>query len=133
MPRLSVWFIRTALLYLACGFSLGGLLLWNKGLPIHPDIWRLLPAHMEFLLLGWTLQLVIGVAYWILPRFRSERSKSELVWLTFGLLNVGIWFVAIGGFMRALPLVQLAGRLLETAAIVAFVIHAWLRVKPAGQ
>ena len=46
MPRLSVWFIRSALLYLLLGFTLGGLMLWNKGLPIHPVLWRLLPAHM---------------------------------------------------------------------------------------
>ena len=34
MPRLSVWFIRLSLIYLALGFTFGGLLLLNKGLPL---------------------------------------------------------------------------------------------------
>ena len=132
MPRLSTWFIRSALIYLLLGFTLGGLLLWNKGLPIHSGIWRLLPAHLEFLLLGWTVQLVMGVAYWILPRFGTARRKTMLVWLTYGLLNVGIWLVVMGGFVGAAAAVQLAGRLMETGAVVAFAIHAWFRVKPMG-
>lgn len=132
MPRLSALLIRTALIYLLLGFTLGGLMLWNKGLPIHPGIWRLLPAHMEFLLLGWTVQLVMGVAYWILPRFRTRRPKTELVWLSFGLLNAGIWFVAVGGYTSSAASAQLIGRFLEVGAVVAFVIHAWFRVKPTS-
>ena len=62
MPRLSVWMIRTALVHLLVGFTLGALLLANKGVPIHPMVWRLLPIHIELLLLGWTLQLALGVA-----------------------------------------------------------------------
>ena len=60
MPRLSIWFIRSALIYLALGFTFGALLLANKGFPIIPEIWRLLPAHIELLLVGWTLQLAMG-------------------------------------------------------------------------
>ncbi len=130
MPRLSVWFVRAALVYLLAGFTLGGLLLWNKGMPIHPSIWRLLPAHMEFLFMGWSVQLVIGVAYWILPRFRTERRRTSLIWLTFGLLNAGIWFVALSTVIGYVDIVRLAGRVMETGAIVAFVIHTWPRVKP---
>ncbi len=132
MPRLSTWLIRAALIYLLLGFSVGGLLLWNKGVPIYPSVWRLLPAHMEFLLLGWTVQLVIGVAYWILPRFRGQRPKTALVWLSFALLNGGVWLVVASGFVAAASTVQLIGRLMESGAVVAFAIHAWLRVKPAG-
>jgi len=39
MPRLSVYLIRTALLYLAAGFTFGGLMLFNKGLPFAPALW----------------------------------------------------------------------------------------------
>lgn len=132
MPRLSCWLIRTALVYLLLGFTLGGLMLWHKGLPIHPAVWRLLPAHMEFLLLGWTLQLVMGVAYWTLPRVGAKRRKSTLVWFSYGLLNGGLCLVALSGFAPATALVQLTGRLMETVAMTAFVIHAWRRVKPFG-
>lgn len=129
MPLLSAWLIRAALTYLLLGFTLGGLLLWNKGLPIHLALWRLLPAHMEFLLLGWTVQLVMGMAYWILPRFHTKRPLTGLVWLSFGLLNSGIWLVAVGGFIGSVEMTQLIGRALEASAVIAFASHAWLRVK----
>jgi len=133
MPRLSAWFIRAALLYLLLGFTVGGLLLWNKGLPIHPSIWRLLPAHMEFLLLGWSVQLAVGVAYWILPRFHTKRRKSILVWLSLVLLNGGIWLVVIGGLLDAAETMRVVGRLMEAGAAATFALHAWFRVKPTGR
>ena len=49
MPRLSRLAIRAALLYLLLGFTFGGLMLLNKGIPLAPWAWRLLPAHVEFL------------------------------------------------------------------------------------
>jgi hypothetical protein len=33
MPRLSVWFVRAALVYLALGFTCGALLLAHKACP----------------------------------------------------------------------------------------------------
>ena len=47
MPRPSVWLIRSALVYLATGFTFGALMLSNKGLRVDPMLWRLLPAHIE--------------------------------------------------------------------------------------
>lgn len=45
------------------GFTLGTLVLFHKGVPLHPALWQLLPPHLEFVLLGWTLQLVMGTAF----------------------------------------------------------------------
>ena len=72
MTRLSVWPVRTALIYLAIGFLLGALMLFEKGARIDPALLRLLPMHVEFVLVGWTVQLAMGVAFWILPRFSRE-------------------------------------------------------------
>lgn len=72
MPRPSVWFIRLALSYLLVGFTFACLLLSNKGLAYAPWLWRLLPAHIEILLVGWTAQLAMGVIFWIAPRFQSS-------------------------------------------------------------
>lgn len=132
MPRLSCWFIRAALIYLALGFTFGALLLWHKGIPLHPMLWRLLPIHIEFLLLGWTMQLAFGIAFWILPRFHSERGNVALAWLTFGLFNAGVWLVGIGSLLDTGGWLLLLGRISETAAVIAFVGHAWPRVKAAS-
>jgi hypothetical protein len=72
MPRLSVFMLRTALIHLGIGFTLGALLLSNKGIPYALELWRLLLPHVEFVLFGWTMQLMMGVAFWILPRHTHE-------------------------------------------------------------
>lgn len=134
MPRLAVLTIRAALLYLATGFTLGGLLLFNKGLPFYPAIVRVLPAHIEFLLFGWTFQLVIGVAFWIFPRFTREpkRGRVSFAWLSVVLLNLGIILAVVGPLMSASPWLTFFGRVMETGAVLVFAVYAWSRVKPAG-
>lgn len=134
MPRLSVWFLRTSLLHLGVGFTLGGLMLWNKGLLIDVRLWLLLPAHMEVLLIGWTLQLAMGVTLWILPRFTREPryGNLRLGWLAFGLLNAGVISVALSQWLGNTTTLVLAGRLMEVFAAMAFVGVIWPRVKPFG-
>jgi heme/copper-type cytochrome/quinol oxidase subunit 1 len=132
MPRLSCWFIRTSLLYLAVGFTSGALLLAHKGVPIHSALWRLLAPHIEFVLLGWTLQLAMGVAFWILPRHLRgpQRGHEVTVWLAFALLNGGVLMVGLGWMLGAPALIPLLGRVAEAGSAVAFAAHAWRRVRP---
>lgn len=134
MPRLSRWAIRTALVHLTLGFTFGGLILFNKGIPLHPAMWSLLPAHIEFLFLGWTAQLALGVAYWILPRFPREpkRGNVPLAWSAFILLNLGVLLVALAPYLPANLQADVFGRAFEIAAAVCFGLHAWPRVKPQG-
>ncbi|HSN76754.1 MAG TPA: hypothetical protein VL334_16905 [Anaerolineae bacterium] len=128
MPRLSVWFIRLSLLYLALGFSLGALMLANKGLAFAPWLWRLRPAHIELLLVGWIAQLAMGMAFWILPRFQSSRGDVRPVWLALLLLNGGLLLACLS--LSSWTLV--AARVAEMAAVAAFAWHAWPRVKAIG-
>jgi hypothetical protein len=119
-------------LSLLLGFTFGALLLWNKGVLIAPQLWLLLPAHIELLLIGWTVQLALGVAYWILPRFQTSRGNTAPVWSAFVLLNLGVILVSIAPFMPQLTFVSVAGRGAECAAALAFALHAWPRIKPPG-
>jgi hypothetical protein len=131
VPRLSRWYIRASLLYLAAGVTLGMLLLVHKGIPLHPALWRILPPHIEFLLLGWTLQLAMGVMFWSLPRFQHgpERGNEALAWWAFGLLNVGVGLVSVGWVLGVPGWLPFLGRVIEAAAAIAFAAHAWPRVK----
>lgn len=131
MPRLSVWMIRAALVHLATGFAIGALLLIHRGAPLHHAVPLLRPAHAEVLLLGWTMQLAMGVAFWILPRFRTgpERGDERPARLAFLLLNLGVVAAAAGGISGLDPL-SLGGRTAEGLAAAAFATHAWPRVKP---
>ena len=78
MPRLTRLYVRAALVYLILGFSLGALLLANKGLPLHPALWAWLPAHIEFLLMGWIVQFALGIAFWIVPRFWRPPRRGNV-------------------------------------------------------
>ncbi len=130
MPRLSRLFVRVALADLALGTLVGAVLLTQKAMGWWPWSWRLLPLHMELLLMGWMLQLAMGVAYWILPRFRTSRGDSRPAWAALALLNVGIVLVGLGAALSWPPALLATGRAAELAAVAAFALHAWPRVKP---
>lgn len=134
MPRLSVWFIRTGLLYLGVGFTLGALILFQKGVPYAGAVWQLLPMHIEFLLVGWTIQLAMGVGFWMLPRFihGAARGDERLVWLAYLVLNAGVLTVVLGAWLGAPGVILLLGRSGELLAALLFALHAWPRVKPHG-
>lgn len=133
MPRLSVWILRVALIYLGVGFTFGAYMLANKGINFDPGAWRLLFPHMELLLVGWTTQLILGVAFWIMPRFSGSEKygRVRLVWVSVVLLNMGILTVVAGGWIGCNELI-LSGRVAELLAAVLFAIYIVPRVKPLG-
>lgn len=127
--------VRAALLHFGIGFTIGALMLYNKGNPTDPSIWRWLTAHLDFLLLGWTMQFAMGVAFWIMPRFPGERKygREWFVWLALILINAGVLTVAASSWGGAAAnMMLLAGRSAELLAAAAFVIHIWPRVKALG-
>ncbi|HET7376155.1 MAG TPA: hypothetical protein VFK30_05575 [Anaerolineae bacterium] len=134
MTRLSVWPVRTAMIYLGVGFLLGALMLFEKGARIDPALLQLLPMHVEFVLIGWTLQLAMGVAFWILPRFSrgAVHGNQILAWAAYGLLNVGVLIVGVGLWLNAPPLIPILGRVAELLAAISFMLHAWPRIKAPG-
>lgn len=134
MPRLTIWTLRAALTYLGLAFTFGGLMLFNKGVSLDPSLWRLWPIHIEFALIGWTMQLAMSVAFWILPRLRRlERyGNTALAWIALGLLNSGVLLVAAGEWFHDLSRLVLVGRSAELAAVLAFAVYIWPRVKAFG-
>jgi hypothetical protein len=138
MPPLSRLLVRTALIWLAIGYTIGGLLLTQKGLPIANWLWSLRYTHVHILLVGWTVQLATGVAFWILPRLDASGSRGDerLVWWYYGCLNGGVVLAALhdplatlagwdGWPARAMPVV--AGLLYLLAALLV-AAHAWPRI-----
>ena len=134
MPGASVWFIRAALAYLLAGFTLGAWLLAAKGLPLPLGVWRWLPMHYELLLVGWFVQLVMGVAYWIFPRFgmtRAARGREGLAWLALVLLNGGIWAVSVA-VLHGPVVLAVIGRTMEVLAAGTMALNVWARTRASG-
>lgn len=129
MPVLSRWAIGASLAYLLLGFTLGALLLVQKGIGVHPFLWRLLPLHQEALMLGWMVQMGIGVAYWIFPRIARQRRREGFAWASFLLVNSGVWLTGLAPALGLAGWVWVAGRLTEVGAILAFALHTLPRVR----
>lgn len=136
MPTLSQHIIRAALLWLGLGYTLAGLMLSNKGIPWLPVLWMLRSAHVHILLIGWTVQLACGVAFWILPRLDAAGSRGDErpVWACFIMLNSGVLLATLYDILRMVAvdmlwLLALAG-LLYACAMLAFFRNAWPRVLP---
>lgn len=130
MPAASRWMIRCSFVYLILGFALGALLLIHKAYPLHPAMWMVLPIHIELLIFGWIVQLTLGTAYWILPRYMEgePRGSSTAAAFIVILLNLGIWLVIAKSLQISDMSLALAGRVLETGAVILFVLLHWKRV-----
>jgi hypothetical protein len=130
--------IRSAFLHLATGMLIGTFILWQKGPGGFPGAWRWLPLHIHFLLSGWIVQLALGVAYWIMPRFALKREGQErfeqvrgrepAAWLGFGLLNAST-LVALATLLEWRWALAASGLLILLAGL-SFVVHLWPRIKP---
>ncbi|MFW5709580.1 MAG: hypothetical protein ACOCX5_05100 [Chloroflexota bacterium] len=132
MPRLSVWLVRASLIHMGFGFLLGALILHHKGIPIYSWTWRLLDPHIVLMIFGWTMQLIMGVAFFALPRFPGHDSRYGAVylgWWSFYLLNGGVILSALAGWFNVGSFV-LSGVLLILLGVLTYVALIWPRVKP---
>lgn len=132
MPRASIWLIRMALLHLLSGALLGAIYLAWKATGTGGWVVSHRPVHVEQMLVGFMVQFIFGVGYWILPRTEAaERTRTgPLIWAVFGLINLGVLLVAGTAAHPEWQAVTFAGRMCETAAVVLFVLHAWHRQRP---
>lgn len=71
------WSIRTSFIYLGIALTVGILLagqsLWR--LPLFVS--ALFPGYIHLLVIGWLTLLIFGVAYWMFPKYSSERPHGS--------------------------------------------------------
>jgi hypothetical protein len=136
MPRLSQYFVKSALICLAVGFTIGGLILASKATTaISGLVWLWFPAHIILLLNGWLVQLAIGVAYWILPRMAgSDRGRIHWAWASFFTLQAGL-ILAVASMLemwwQPARVLFAPGVVFQAVAMMLFIVHAWPRVRAA--
>jgi hypothetical protein len=93
MDPVSVKMVRASLIWLAIGFTVGGLMLADNSLP---GTWRFWfgPTHGHVLFVGWFFQFAVGVAFWLLPRKRTAELpfgyNERTAFLSFIILNAGL-------------------------------------------
>jgi cbb3-type cytochrome oxidase subunit 1 len=121
--------IKASMLYMLVGFSIGALILISKVYPAYASAWSLLSVHIEVGIFGWIIQLTMGTAYWILPRYLKTKSRGNprLALAMVGMLNLGI-LINVASYLDVLgSSATIAGRLLEVGAVVLFIALHWNR------
>ncbi|MDP2481631.1 MAG: hypothetical protein Q8W51_05100 [Candidatus Palauibacterales bacterium] len=129
MPRLTVWTVRASLVCLVLGALLGAALLAVPPLdpPVAASLARLAPVHVELLLVGWLVQLALGVAYWILPRAGGRRPAARVAGSGAAALASGVGCAAAGALAGG-GWVVVAGRSLEVVGAALFGVHVTVRL-----
>ncbi|MFB6347093.1 MAG: hypothetical protein ABEK50_15325 [bacterium] len=136
MTRFSKWAIRLSLGYMLIGFTIGGLMLANKGFLILPSVPLYLPVHIEYMMVGWFIHLIFGVAYWMFPRFTPKetglrpRGFVRAAWGSLLLLNIGLVIFTTGQLVTDKLWFRFLGRSFEVIGTLAFFVNLWPRIKP---
>ena len=129
MSKITVWFIRCAIIYFLLAILLGIHMSMNS--VIYP--W--MPIHAHFNLLGWMSMMIYGVGYHILPRFSgkplfSDALANAQLWLS----NIGLIGMAAGWFVKShggTNTVLLVFSLLEALSVVFFAVNMFKTIKAA--
>lgn len=154
MPTTSRAFVRASIIYLALGSLLGALFLVSRWIPMGSAIAALRISHIEFLVVGWLTQLILGVAWWLFPtltlglrpgdpkplrRGQAQRGSEPIFWMTFISLNLGVLLRALFGPLFSWTKIDLFGVLAGIsglflfAAAIGFVLNTWRRVRELGR
>lgn len=136
MPKLSRFYVKSALICLVLGGALAGLALSGAG-GLPPVLLALRPLAWHLLTVGWVTQLVFGVAFWMFPPPLNNppRGDERLMELAFWTLNIGLALRAVGEPLAALrpgPIVAFSLPLaatLQLAGLLIGVFLLWPRVR----
>lgn len=138
MDRFSIIAVKTSLLWMLAGFVIGGLMLVDHRIPGDWRAW-LLPTHGHMLFVGWFVQFVIGIAFWLLPRKRVPELPlgygEHKAFFALICLNVGLACRVIAEpFWRSrndgawIDWMLAASSVLQVLAIFIFVTQMWPRI-----
>jgi hypothetical protein len=137
MPLLTRTFLKASLLYLVAGLLTGLFVSADSAFGLDLPVSGLLPVYFHMLMVGWISQLIIGVVFWMFPKYSREqpRRSESLGWVTFWLLNMGLLLRVISEPLLTQGLSILWGWLLVLSSLLqwlaglAFVANTWSRIK----
>lgn len=137
MPTLSRYFIKTGLFYFVGGLLISLIMFAQPIFDLNPMILTLRPVYIHWLTIGWLTQLIMGVAYWMFPKYSREQPRgNEIIgWSSYIFLNIGLILRSIGEPLVITKPNWGMGWVLAIGAICLmlgawlFVLNTWQRVK----
>jgi cbb3-type cytochrome oxidase subunit 1 len=137
MPPITRLYVKTALAFFVLALAAGLLITIRPLAAAVPYVGALSPVYFHLFMVGWVTQLIIGIAYWMFPKFTKEqpRGREGLAWATYWLLNGGLLLRVLTEPLQAINPQPLVGWTIVLAAVLqwlgglAFVANTWPRVK----
>jgi cbb3-type cytochrome oxidase subunit 1 len=137
MPTVTRLFLKTALLFFILALLSGVAVMARPLLNLPRFFAGLTPVYFHLFMVGWITQLIIGIAYWMFPRYSREqpRGSDRLIWATYGLLNLGLLLRVIAEPAQIATPAPAWGWLLAFSALLqwlagmAFIANTWPRVR----
>lgn len=137
MPVLSRIYIKTGLVYFVVALAMAALLAAQPVLKLSSSLSVLRPVYLHLLMVGWVLQLIFGVVYWMFPKYSKEqpRGSEKLGWFVYVTLNLGLILRAVGEPLVMLQPDNSVGWLLAASAVLqlvagwGFIANTWSHVK----
>lgn len=126
------YFIKSALIYLTLGITMGIWLGFSPGAIVYR------PAHVHLNLLGFTSMVIFGVAYHVIPRFTGNPLHSRrLAAIHWWASNAGL-VVLTTGFIFNPWNASMGGAFIRTGAVIAaigafiFIYNLWRTIDGSG-
>lgn len=137
MPLLTRVWIKSALVYFILALLLGILLALDNAKLVRLPLQGLFPSYVHFITIGWITQLIMGVVFWMFPKFTQEKPRRSdwAGWVSLITLNLGLVLRLTGEPLFATLHTRWAGWMMAIAALLlliggtAFVVNTWGRVK----
>ncbi len=137
MPAITRWYVRTSMVYLFAGLSLAVLLAFTQVADLPKLLQATGPVYFHLFLVGWVTQLIMGIVFWMFPKYSKERPRGRegLAVATYILLNTGLLLRVLGepgAAVSVAPLwswVLVLSATLQWLAGMFFVANTWGRVK----
>jgi heme/copper-type cytochrome/quinol oxidase subunit 1 len=133
-------FIKTAIVFLALGLTLGVWMLVRReilGVFPHPS---LVAAHTHAVLVGFGMFLILGVALWLFPRARKgdTRYSPRRIEVAYWMLVLGTGGRFLAELARAarpeawVPWAVVAGGTAQALGLGVYFWTMWTRIRPVG-
>jgi hypothetical protein len=137
MPFVPRLFIRTAFAWFAIGFVWAAAITLIKVADRTELRHAFITAHAHILLVGFFMNVVMGVAFWMFPRPPDRRMNEPLAVAAYAMLNFGLLMRISFEWAQEEHHGQVYGALLATSGVIQalggllFAVVIWPRVRAA--
>ena len=133
-------YLKTAIVFLIAGITLGGIVLVRRELTGQYPSPELVSAHTHVILVGFVMMMILGVAQWMFPRPARDdpRYRPAVAEAAYWILTLATVVRFAGEIARsasdgpALRVGVVLGGLGQIAGLALFFYNLWPRIRTAG-